>query len=137
MSGILLDTHVFIWYVNGNNEINKRLQNVIDSAIQSNSIYLAAISLWEISMLDVKQRIILEMPCLEWISRAIKELHIQILPITPTIAVESANLPGAFHGDTADRLIVATARAEGLALATRDKNILDYGKSKLLSAIRV
>ena len=134
---ILLDTHVFIWYVNGNTEIGKRLKNQIDEAIQSHSIYLASISLWEISMLDMKQRIILEMPCLEWINCAIEETHTQVLPITPTIAVESSNLPGKFHGDPADRLIVATARAEGLVLATRDANILDYGKSKLLSVLKV
>jgi PIN domain nuclease of toxin-antitoxin system len=132
---ILLDTHVFIWYVNGNDELSKRMQSIIDSAIQSNTLYLAAISLWEVSMLDAKKRIVLEMPCLEWINRAIKEIHLQVLSVTPTIAVESCNLPGDFHGDPADRLIVATARAEGLSLLTCDTNIVTYGKKKLLSVI--
>ncbi len=135
MNDILLDTHVFIWYVNGS-EINLRTRKKIDSAIQTNSIYLAAISLWEVGMLVAKQRIILEMPCLEWINRAIDELHLQILPITPTIAVESCTLPKKFHGDPADRLIVGTARARGMTLMTRDMNILNFSKSKLLSVIK-
>lgn len=135
MNKILLDTHVLIWYVNGN-EINKKTQKIIDSAIQNHSIYLAAISLWEISMLSAKQRIILEMPCLEWINRASDELQLQIAPITPSIAVESCNLPKNFHGDPADRLIVATARTEGMSLITSDSNILQFGKTKLLSVIK-
>ena len=136
MTTLLLDTHVFIWYVNGNEELHKRTRNLIDAATHANGLYLAAISLWEISMLDLKQRIILEMPCLEWINRAVKALHLQIVPITPSIAVESCNLPGNFHGDPADRLIIGTARAEGLTLATRDATILDYAKTKLLSAVK-
>ncbi len=135
MNEILLDTHVFIWYVNGD-EINKRTRKIIDSAIQTNCIYLAGISLWEVSMLAVKQRVILSMPCLEWMNRASHELRLQILPITPTIATESCNLPGNFHGDPADRLIISTARTHGMTLVTRDSAILDFGKTKVLSVIK-
>jgi PIN domain nuclease of toxin-antitoxin system len=135
MNEILLDTHVLIWYVNGN-EINKRTRKIIDSAVETNSIYLAAISLWEISMLEAKKRIILEMPCLEWINRSIRELHLQIAPITPSIAVESCHLSASFHGDPADRLIVGTARVEGMSLVTRDATILDFSKTKRLSVIK-
>ena len=135
MNRILLDTHVFIWYVNGD-QISKKIQKMIDEAVQENRVYLAAISLWEISMLEAKQRIIMEMPCLEWINRAIRELHLQVLPITPAIAVESCHLPENFHGDPADRLIVATARVEGMTLLTRDSAILDMAKNKLLSAAK-
>ena|SRR3989338_5332389 len=136
MSDILLDTHVLIWYVNGD-EINKKTQTIIDSAIQNNCIYIAAISLWEIGMLAVKQRIILSMPCLEWINRVIHEMHLQILPITPNIAIESCHLPGNFHGDPADRLIIGTARVHGMTLMTRDTTILNFGKTKALSVIKV
>ncbi len=135
MNEILLDTHTFIWYVNGN-EISKKARATIDSAIQAHCIYLAAISLWEVSMLEAKQRIVLEMPCLEWMNRAIRELHLQILPITPSIALESCHLPGNFHGDPADRLIVGTARSEGMTLVTRDSNILEFSKAKFLSTIK-
>jgi PIN domain nuclease of toxin-antitoxin system len=135
MNKILLDTHTLIWYVGGN-EINRQARKMIDTAIQENRIYLAAISLWEINMLLMKQRIILEMPGFEWVNRAIRELHLQIAPLTPAIAVESCNLPESFHGDPADRMIVGTARVEGMTLVTRDANILAYGKTRLLSVIK-
>ncbi len=50
--------------------------------------------------------------------------------------MESCNLPGNFHGDPADRLIVGTARVEGAALVTRDSTILDFSKTKLVSVIK-
>lgn len=136
MKGLLLDTHVWIWYVIGSNEINKLLRKEIAKAIKNNNIYIAAISLWEISMLESKRRIILEMPCLEWIKNAIDYTHAQILQLSPEIAVESCNLPDSFHDDPADRLIVATARVEALPIVTRDSRVLEYSKRKYISAIK-
>lgn len=136
MKGLLLDTHVWIWYVIGSNEINKALRKEIGNAIKNNHIYIAAISLWEISMLESRRRIILEMPCLEWIKNAIDYTHAQILQLSPEIAVESCNLPDSFHDDPADRLIVATARVAALQIVTRDSRILDYSKRKFISAVK-
>lgn len=136
MKGLLLDTHVWIWYVIGSNEISKPLRKEIGYAIQHNQIYLAAISLWEISMLESKRRIILEMPCLEWIKNAIDYTHAQVLHVIPEIAVESCYLPGDFHEDPADRLIVATARVEALPIVTRDARILQYGRQKFITTIK-
>lgn len=136
MSGLLLDTHAFIWYINGSEEIGKSARKAITSALHSNQAYLAAISLWEIGMLDKKQRIILEMPALEWINKSIEMTHIRVLPITPAVAIESCNLPGKFHDDPADRLIVATARIEALTLISRDKQIHAYSQQKYVSALK-
>lgn len=136
MRGLLLDTHVWIWYVLGDPEISKSLRKEIGNAIKENSIYIAAISLWEISMLESKGRIILEMPCLEWIKNAIEYTHAQVLHMTPEIAVESCHLPDSFHEDPADRLIVATTRVEGLPIVTRDARILQYSKQKHITAIK-
>ena len=137
MKGILLDTHVLIWYVLGSNEISKSLRKEIGMTIKNNQIYIAAISMWEICMLESKGRIILEMPCLEWINNAIKFTHAQILHLLPEIAVESCYLPDSLHDDPADRLIVATARVEGLPIMTRDTRILQYGRKKFISTIKV
>lgn len=137
MNSLLLDTHVWIWYVNGSNELKKSSHNMITSGLYNNEVCLAAISLWEIDMLENKQRITLEMPCLEWINRFINLTHIRVMPLTPAIATESCNLPGKFHDDPADRMITATARVEGLKLVTRDARILSYGKNKHISTIKV
>lgn len=136
MTSILLDTHVWIWYVNGSKDLSKIARKTITGAMYHNEAHLAAISLWEICMLDKKKRIILEMPCLEWINQSIQLTRLRILAMTPNIAIESCHLPGDFHDDPADRMIVATARVENLTLITRDKNILAYSKSKYISSIK-
>lgn len=137
MSSLLLDTHAWIWFANGDENLKKSIRNKIEDAIQQNSIYIAAISLWEIGMLDAKKRIIIGMPSLEWVNKSVELMHLQILPITPSIAIESCMLPGSFHGDPADGLIVATARVEGATLVSRDKNIIEYSKSKYVSVLQI
>jgi PIN domain nuclease of toxin-antitoxin system len=132
-----LDTHVWIWFINGSEALSKAIQKKINVAIQENKIGIAAISLWEISMLESKKRIILDMPCVEWINKSLKITHTFIFPLTPAIAVESCSLPDMFHEDSADRIITATARVEGLTLLTRDQRILEYSKKKYVSAIKV
>lgn len=51
---------------------------------------------------------------------------IRLLGLTPEIALESTRLPGSFHRDPADQIIVATARIYDCALVTSDNKILDY-----------
>ncbi len=136
MSGLLLDTHVWIWYAGGHAELRKPVVKKITDALHNNHVYVAAISLWEIAMLDKKRRITLEMPCLEWINKSVRLTRMSIVPMSPEIAVESTSLPGHFHGDPADQLIVATARVEGLTLVSRDSRILEYSKHHYVSTIK-
>lgn len=136
MNRVLLDTHVWIWYLNGDQQLKKPVQKKIDQALYDREAFLAAISLWEICMLDKKQRIILGMPCLEWINQFLKLTPMQIFPLTPQIATESCFLPGTFHDDPADRMITATARVERLTLITRDDRILSYSREKHVNAIK-
>lgn len=137
MNGILLDTHVWIWYALGSAELKKESRVKIEAACKENKIYLSAISLWEISMLEKKQRIKFEMPSLEWIDQSIELMPLIVLPLTPAIAADSCSLPGDFHADPADCMIVATARVERLTLLTRDEKMLAYAKKKYLSSISV
>jgi PIN domain nuclease of toxin-antitoxin system len=66
------------------------------------------------------------MPCREWIELASRADGISLHPITPEICIESAELPGVFHGDPADQIIVATARLLSAAILTSDRRIRDY-----------
>lgn len=133
MKGFLVDTHAWIWYVFNDPAIKKSFK-LIDSAIQNNDLYISDISLWEIAKLDQKKRIILEMPCLEWINKFISSTSIKVISISSSIAVESCHLPEKFHSDPADEIIIATARVENLTILTRDKKILAYSKQKHVSA---
>lgn len=78
-------------------------------------------------MLEAKQRILLKSDCLSWLKESIHKTRVQIIPLSPEISVEATHLPGDFHGDPADRIIVATARHIGGTLLTRDQGILEYG----------
>lgn len=135
MNTLLLDTHIYIWYLIGSKELKPVLRNKITQAFHDHTAYLAAISLWEIAMLDAKKRIIFEMPCLEWINRSLELTRINIVSLTPSIVVDSCHLAGGFHDDPADRMIVATARVENLTLVTKDKRIIKYSKDKHVTVI--
>ena len=124
--GYLLDTHTLLWFSAGNKTLTNETRNLIENSIRKETLYLASISFWEISMLVAKKKITLNCPTLEWINQA--TLPLIILPLTAAISVDSCELPDNFHGDPADRIIVATARTEHLVLMTRDNQILEYSK---------
>jgi len=121
---IVLDTHVWIWLVSEPKRLSKPAERAIRSA---KKIGIPAISLWEFAMLRAKGRIETDRPPLEWVRLALAQPRVELLPLTPAIAVHSSQLGGDFHGDPADRLIVATALAESAPLVSRDEKIRKYG----------
>lgn len=81
---------------------------------------MAAISLWEAQVLHSKQRLDLPLPFSDWLTRATEPRVLTVLPLDRDVIIAVDALPTRFHGDPADRLIVATARTHGMPLATRD-----------------
>lgn len=136
VKNLLLDTHVFIWLMNGDKSIPLKIRQLINKSVTESNVYLSIISCWEIAMLECKKRIALTLPCQDWIEASTKRSGIQVLPLTPNICVESCNLPDGFHEDSADRVIVASARIEDLTLITRDDQILKYAKKHHVKAIK-
>lgn len=134
---LLLDTHAWVWFVQGNEKMNRAAVKAIDGAIKSRTLFLAAISQWELAMLIKKERVVLNEPALQWMQKATEHLHIKILPLSMEIALESTELPSEFHGDPSDRMIVATARLHQLTIVTRNKKILSYAKEKHVKALEV
>lgn len=133
----VLDTHVFIWLMLGSKELSHESIKKIEFYEKNHALYLSAISLWEIAMLEKRGRIILHQPCLQWIEQALEAPGLTVEPLSPLVAVESSQLPGDFHGDPADRLIVATARSLQAKLITRDAKILRYGQSSHIECIKI
>ena len=78
-------------------------------------------------MLVEKSRIGLSMDIEVWIKLALQRPKVELLPLTPEIAVLSTRLPKGFHGDPADRLIVASSLAKNAPLLTRDEKITAWG----------
>ena len=130
---ILLDTHAWIWLINGNEKLrsSKDLPLIEQAALVSN-VKVSAISVWEVSMLEAKGRISFPIDCLDWVKKALNAPGISLAPLTPEIAVLSSRLPGNFHGDPADRIIVATALELGSGLVTKDRKILSYSEYSLI-----
>ena len=96
------------------------------AAHEAGVIGISAISCWEIAKLVEYDRLELSCSLDEWFEQALSYPGIHLLPLTPQIAIESTRLPGKFHRDPADQLIVATARVYNCPLVTSDARILDY-----------
>ena len=136
MARLLLDTHVWIWLVNGDPALGTDASAAIERAAAAGSVLVAAISVWEVAMLEAHGRIVLAKPCAQWVNEALAAPGLALGAPAPEIAVESCNLPAPFHDDPADRMIVATARVAGATPLTRDKRILDYGARGHVAVMR-
>lgn len=122
---ILLDTHIWVWWVHEEERLTANQLEII-RANETDTIGVSAISCWEIAKLVERGRLELSVSLEEWFEQALNYPGIRILELTPEIAIESTRLPGEFHRDPADQIIVATARILNCALVTSDERILDY-----------
>ncbi len=118
---LLLDTHVVVWLVGDSRQLSRPAASAIRRARRSDGLAVSAITLWELAWLISRQKI-QSYGSIESSVRAIVE-GIAVLPITPEIAALAAQFPLEYPPDPTDRLIGATARAEGLMLVTRDERI--------------
>jgi PIN domain nuclease of toxin-antitoxin system len=132
---LLLDTHVWIWFMLASDELAVSGRDVINRAAAAGRLRIAAISLWETTLLASGGRIVLGRPLVQWMTQAVSAPGLAIEPLLPQVAVEAYSLPDRFHRDPADRLIVATARVANATLMTRDRRILDYASRGHLTAI--
>ena len=129
MGSLLLDTHVWLWLAFGTPEkIKPSTRRTLEKASTDEPLLISIISVWEVALLEAKQRVSLPMSVEAWVARALNRPDIRLIGLThPRIVIDSCHLPGDFHPDPADRLLVATARSENAMLVTHDKKILDYG----------
>ncbi|OIR07705.1 ribonuclease VapC22 [mine drainage metagenome] len=136
MSLVLLDTHAWVWLLNGDPKLNPKAVKAIERSLSEEAVLLSAISPWEVAMLVNKGRLTLDRDVGEWVATAASIPGIRLEPISPEIAVASTRLPGNIHPDPADRLIAATARHLGAILITDDQLLLDYGTTGHLKTLK-
>jgi PIN domain nuclease of toxin-antitoxin system len=120
---IVLDTATWIWRASDPKRLTKSARRAIDEAERA---LVSAISVWEVAMLVAKRRIRLDRPVEQWVDVALKLPGVQLAPLEPSIAIRTTKLPGEFHLDPADRIIVATALEYAVAVATPDERIRSY-----------
>jgi len=128
---ILLDTHTWIWSHSATKLLSDNVKNLIKKT-QTDQRAIASISIWEFAMMVTKGRINVKIDPKHWLDNAIGSSGLQVIELTSEIAMESCNLPGDFHNDPADRIIVATARTHNLTLLTKDRKIIEYPHVKAI-----
>lgn len=121
---ILLDTHILIWWVNNSARLEVSTRERIER--EPDTVALSAISLWETAKLVQSGRLELTLPLEDWLEQALAYPKVVIVPLSAAIALESTRLPPPFHKDSADEIIVATARVMKCALLTYDGKIRQY-----------
>lgn len=131
---VILDTHIWIWWLTSSPSLKSAERKSLDSIADKGGICLSAISLWEAQLLYSRKRLSLPVSFEEWLERATAPEVLSILPLDRDVIVSLNNLPETFHGDPADRLIVATAHAHGLPLATNDRAIRKSRVTKVWKA---
>jgi PIN domain nuclease of toxin-antitoxin system len=132
---LLLDTHIWINYLNASPLLRSELVKRIEAARSMGTVFVSVISVWEIAQLVRLKRITLHTSVTRWVEDALLLPGVQLLPFTPQIAIDSVDLPDPMHKDPADRILVASARVERLTLVTRDRDILSYAKATKLACL--
>ena len=120
---VILDTHVWVWWLLPDSPLSARERRALDDIAADKGILLPAVCQWEAQMLHSKGRIDLPVPFATWLRRAAGTDMLTVLSLNADVVIAVDDLPGTFHGDPADRIIVASARAHDLPLATHDEAI--------------
>jgi PIN domain nuclease of toxin-antitoxin system len=128
---IVLDTHVWIWWVDDSSRLKRAVRDQIDA---ESDVRVSAISLLEIATAVSSARLTLKPSAQQWLEVAQAAEQLRIEPITAELCLDSVALPGDFHRDPADRLIVALARKLDVQLVTADRKILAYTSVATIAA---
>lgn len=121
---LLLDTHVWFWALQTPERMGPRCREALESTVHG--LAVATISTIELGQLQTAKRIAFKGTLESWVRRGMEVLGLQTLELSHAIAILAYTLPGAFHKDPADRILVATAIHHGSTFVTADERIIRY-----------
>jgi len=121
---IILDTHIWVWWVDNNTRLTPKYRQWIQE-YQQQGLGVSIVSCWEVAKLIEKNRLIFSVSVDDWLSVALAYPGVQLINLTLPIIIDSTQLSG-FHNDPFDQVIVSTARILGCPLLTADAKILSY-----------
>ena len=121
--GVVIDTHAWVWWIDGGAGLSPEATSAIDDAARRNAAHLSAISAWEVALLAKKGRLELRHDVAVWIAAATGRAGVRVHALDVDLLVRSVALDGGLPDDPADRMIVATARRLGVPLVTRDRRL--------------
>ena len=133
--GVLLDTCALLWLLE-EADFDPEARERVEEAARSANLWVSPMSAWEVGMLVARRQLVLSMPVEVWFNMILDLPGVNLAELSPTVCIESSNLPGTPPGDIADRLLIATSRSSGWALVTRDPDLLDYASEGHIRAIQ-
>ena len=124
---LLLDTHVWVWNVEGDvRRVGRRSRQLLSRFESQEALRISPATLFEVTALYTAGRLRLARPVEQWIREALSVTSLRIAALSPDIAIDAGQIPRAALADPMDRLLVATARQLHATFLTSDVRILDY-----------
>jgi PIN domain nuclease of toxin-antitoxin system len=133
MPDLLLDTCAII-FIAESQTIDLSARQHVRAASLTGGVLVSPVSAWEVGLLAAKGRLTFLRHPNAWFRLFLGNSGVRLTPLTPEVAIESSFLPR-LHSDPADRLLIATARALGVPIVTRDRRILAYAEAGFVAAI--
>ncbi len=128
----LLDTHVVVWAMNTPEKLGPATRRLLDN--KNNEFLVSVVSTLELACLLHGKKMTFNLPLEPWMDQACQFLNAGRLDLDHAAAREAYALPGDFHRDPGDRLLVATARLNDTHLVTADDLILGYPHVRTVDA---
>lgn len=133
---LLLDTHLWIWHVEGNTRrVGPRTARLLKRSAERDALRVSPLTVFEVAQLHATGRLRLGRPLDQWIAIALDEGGVRLAPLTADAAKDAGAMGNAAIPDPIDRLLIWTALHMDAPLATRDRRILEYAVRT--SAVRV
>lgn len=128
---IMLDTHVFVWWIHRDDNLSAKYQSYIQKNI-SRGLGVSIISFWEISKLVEKGRLTLSRNLGEWMTNSLRYEGIHLLDLNIEIICKAHEISKDIHRDPVDQLIIATAVVNEIPILTLDKKIIQSEKVEII-----
>ncbi len=127
---LLLDTHIWIWYLTGDaTHLSPSVVSLLDRVGSTSGLRVSDISYWEVTVKAAKNKLRLSVDAAIWLQRAERAPGIRFLPLERDVLLLSTRLSGTAHNDPADRMLIASAQINNIPLVTADKLIVDYART--------
>jgi PIN domain nuclease of toxin-antitoxin system len=127
---VLLDTHVWIWHVHGEDRrVGRRTRSLLGRAESQDCVRISPATLFELTALHTVGRIRLTRPPAQWIHDALEAAGARIAELTTEMAIHAGLIPRTALADPLDRLLVATASQLEATFLTSDARILEYAST--------
>ena len=123
---VVLDTQVWLWWLHSPGELSRAALEAVRKAEHSEGMLVSAISVWEVAVKHALGKLHIPLEIHKWFELASGYRNIVIEPVLPVDAIDSTVLPGSFHKDPADRIIIAVARRHSIPVVTSDGAIRSY-----------